>query len=261
MNNSSDSSPDSSPKEKDTQIDFSLVLASAVHDMKNSLCMLIQSIDTLSDIEAKDQNPQKASELAKIHYEASRLNTNLLQMLSLYRADQNQLPVMIEEHYIEDIIEEVIAKNALYSENKGIVVETHIDPELLWFLDEDLIGNLLNDVFVNALRYTDSTICISADTVDEQLQIQIRDNGSGYPEQMLADNNLMMQELDLSNNRTGLGLFFARLIASAHKNKGKTGYIKLANITHSTGNDNENDSNNDSNNNSNSGSVFTLVLP
>jgi K+-sensing histidine kinase KdpD len=224
-------------------IDFSSVLACAVHDMKNSLCMLIQSIDTLSDIEAQSPDPKKSDELAKIHYEASRLNTNLLQMLSLYRVEKNQLPVLIDEHYIADIIEELLAKNCFYSESRSINIQTHVSPDLTWYFDENLIGNLLNDVFVNAMRYTKNTIVIRVDVIANQLEVTIEDNGCGYPEQMLASSDWVMQNLDLDNSRTGLGLFFARLIAGAHKNKDKTGYIKL---------NNDNDT---------GGSVFTLVLP
>ena len=39
----------SSSKQVTSTIDFSSVLAAAVHDMKNSLFLLIQSIETLSD--------------------------------------------------------------------------------------------------------------------------------------------------------------------------------------------------------------------
>lgn len=222
-------------------IDFSSVLASSVHDMKNSLCMLIQSIDTL----AQDQqhNPKSAQELAKIHYEASRLNTNLLQMLSLYRVEKDQLPLLIEEHYVSDIIDELVEKNRLYSDNREITVEFDIEDNLIWYFDESLISNLLNDVFVNALRYTTDKIKIKAFVKDKCLQVDIEDNGAGYPEHMLNDTELPMQEFDIENNRTGLGLFFARLIANAHTNKNQAGYIKL------------------SNNKALGGSVFSLVLP
>ena len=222
-------------------IDFSSVLASSVHDMKNSLCMLIQSIDTLA--QGQNTDPRSAQELAKIHYEASRLNTNLLQMLSLYRVEKNQLPLMVEEHHVEDLLEELVEKNLLYSQNRGIDVELEIEDELIWYFDDSLIGNLLNDIFVNALRYTKDKIIIKAQIIDEHLHITIIDNGEGYPEHMLNDTQLPMQDFDLDNNRTGLGLFFARLIASAHTNKNDTGYIKL------------------SNNEQLGGSVFTLVLP
>jgi K+-sensing histidine kinase KdpD len=222
-------------------IDFSSVLASTVHDMKNSLCMLLQSIDTMA--QDKNQNPQTAEELAKIHYEASRLNTNLLQMLSLYRVEKDQLPLMIEEHYIEDLVEELIEKNLLYIDNKAIKVETNLEENIMWYFDDGLVGNLLNDIFVNALRYTKDTITISAKIIDEHLQINICDNGRGYPEHMLCDNELPMQDFDIDNNRTGLGLFFAKMIAKAHTNKDKAGYIKLSNDKQF------------------GGSVFTLVLP
>lgn len=223
-------------------IDFSSVLASAVHDMKNSLCMLIQSIDTLSASRA-NEDPEQAKELASIHYEASRLNTNLLQMLSLYRVEKNQLPLFIEEHHIYDLVEELVEKNHFYAENRNVTIEVDIEEDLEWFVDANLIGNLLNDVFVNALRYTKDKIRFEAAIVDGQLHINISDNGCGYPQRMLNSTQLPMQELDLAGNRTGLGLFFARIIANAHSNKDKRGEIKLAN------------------NSQLGGSVFTLVLP
>ena len=238
---------DSDNPDNSAQIDFSSVLASAVHDMKNSLCMLIQSIDTLSKVEEDNHNPEKAKELTTIHYEASRLNTNLLQMLSLYRAEKNQLPLMIEEEYLADIIEEVIEKNDFYAKNRQIEVISHIDNDLMWYLDANLIGNLLNDIFVNALRYTKDRIEITAEIVDRALHLQIIDNGRGYPDHMLTDDDpesdSTMHSMDLENSRTGLGLFFARIIAGAHTNQNQRGFIRLSNHP-DTG-----------------GSVFTLVLP
>ena len=41
------STPASDERSRDNSIDFSMVLASAVHDMKNSLGMLLNSIDEL----------------------------------------------------------------------------------------------------------------------------------------------------------------------------------------------------------------------
>jgi K+-sensing histidine kinase KdpD len=225
------------------KIDFSSVLASTVHDMKNSLCMLIQSIDTLSATQKQTPDSEQADALAMLHYEASRLNTNLLQMLSLYRAEKDQLPLMIEEHYLEDIVDELIEKNTFYSENRKITIETQISPDLRWYLDDNLIGNLLNDIFVNALRYTQDKIRLVATIVNNQLEVSIQDNGKGYPEHMLSFEDEMMADLDLNASRTGLGLFFARLIANAHSNQNKSGYIKLSNDCDL------------------GGSVFTLVLP
>lgn len=227
--------------DKTNPIDFSAVLASSVHDMKNSLCMLIQSIDELAADQKLEDKKQK--ELAKIHYEASRLNTNLLQMLSLYRFEKDQLPLLIEEHHVEDMVDELVERNLIYSQNNDIEVEVDISPELVWYFDDSLVGNLLNDIFVNALRYTKDRIIIQTQIIEQKLHISIRDNGNGYPEHMLNNTELSMNEFDIDNNRTGLGLFFAKMIASAHTNKNEQGYIKLANDEQI------------------GGSVFTLVLP
>ncbi len=209
-------------------IDFSTVLASAVHDMKNSLCMLIQSIDFLSH-EAQKRNDKDSDELAKLHYEASRLNTNLMQLLSLYRAERDQLPLHIEEHYLDDVIDEIITKNALYIENNQLEVDTCVDDELVWYFDIDMISNLLNDIFINALRYSKGKIYISARLNEGGLQVIIEDNGEGYPERMLKIQDMPMQDVDLNAGRTGLGLFFSRLIATAHTNADKEGKITLEN--------------------------------
>jgi K+-sensing histidine kinase KdpD len=208
-------------------IDFSTVLASSVHDMKNSLCLLIQSIENLSN--QFSENQQESKEIAQIHYEASRLNSNLLQMLSLYRARKDALPINIEEWYLDDLIDELIAKNTLYIKNKQIDVELDIETDLAWYFDNDLVANLLNDIFVNAMRYCQHKIFISAHQSEQGLEVTICDDGSGYPEHMLISSNTQPKDIDLTASRTGLGIYFAKLIASSHQQADKVGSISLEN--------------------------------
>jgi len=223
-------------------IDFSSVLASSVHDMKNGLCLLIQSIENLSN-RLEEKGADEAKELAKIHYEASRLNTNLLQMLAMYRAEKDALPLHLDEHYLDELLEELIAKNHLYIENRNLEVEFDIEPDLAWYFDNELVANLLNDIFVNAMRYSKAKILVTAKLVNECLQVEVVDDGNGYPEAMLNNQFLNPSELDLTLSRTGLGLYFANLIATTHSQNGRKGTIKLENGGKLNG------------------SVFTLTLP
>ncbi|NVK23807.1 MAG: HAMP domain-containing histidine kinase [Gammaproteobacteria bacterium] len=228
--------------EKSRGIDFSTVLASSVHDMKNSLCMLIQSIESLS-ARMSEKNIEGAQELAQIHYEAARLNTNLLQMLALYRARKDALPVDIDEWYLDEVLEELVAKNTLYIENKNLEVEFDIEDDLMWIFDNDLISNLLNDIFVNAMRYCQKKILLTAHEIDGVLQVQISDDGDGYPDNMLLSSTSRPADIELNLSRTGLGIYFAQMIANAHVRNGKTGNIELQN------------------GGALNGSVFTLTLP
>lgn len=228
--------------ESPRSIDFSTVLASSVHDMKNSLCLLIQSIENLSN-KLELQGASEAQELAGIHYEASRLNSNLLQILALYREDCDSLPLNIDEYYLDEVLEELLAKNQLYIDNRALNVTFDIEDELVWYFDSELVANLLNDIFVNAMRYCKSSILVRAFTENGELHVQVVDDGAGYPPNML--NSLVDQpsQFNITMSRTGLGLYFAQLIASKHVQDGKTGNIKLEN------------------GGLYNGSVFTLTLP
>ncbi|MCC2615460.1 HAMP domain-containing histidine kinase [Aestuariibacter halophilus] len=224
------------------QIDFSSVLAAAVHDMKNSLCLLRQTIEQLA--RTVDPTNQKATaHLANAHYEAARLNTGLVQLLSLYRAEMENLPINVDEWFIEDVVEELISNNEVYIAHKNIAVTVDVEPHLSWFMDGDLVTLLLNDMLVNATRYASSEIRLHIYVDAGLLVIEIEDDGPGYPKNMLDATQIAMPEYDISKGRTGLGVFFARLIATAHSHGDKHGEIVLAN------------------GGSLGGSVFTLKLP
>lgn len=223
-------------------IDFSTVLASSVHDMKNSLCLLIQSIENLSD-KLEMKGAEEAQELAGIHYEASRLNSNLLQILSLYREDCDSLPMNIDEYYLDEVLEELVAKNQLYIDNRQLNVSFEVEEDLVWYFDNELIANLLNDIFVNAMRYCQSTILVKAFEQDGLLKVQIIDDGAGYPANMLDKLLNGPSNFSITMSRTGLGLYFAKLIASKHVQDGRCGKIELEN------------------GGLYNGSVFTLTLP
>ncbi len=209
-------------------IDFSTVLASGVHDMKNSLCMLIQSMDLLQQ-ELAEKSASASQELARIHYEATRLNTNLLQLLSLYRIERDQLPLHMDEYSLDDLCDEILIKNAMYSEQRQIEVSIDCPAHTSWFFDNDLISNLVNDMFVNALRYSKSKLLLKAAEVDRQLVLEIHDDGEGYPADMIDNSDEAISNLNLAAGRTGLGLFFAHMIARAHRNQGRAGRIELTN--------------------------------
>lgn len=214
---------------KDT-VDYALILTSAVHDMKNSLCLVLQSIESMSsDLDTSGNDNKHAAKLADLHYEVLRLNSGLIQVLSLYRDEKDQLPLNIAECFIADYFNEFCLKNKMYSESNNIDININIDADLAWHCDLNLISYLLSDVFINALRYSKGKILVTANIVNKQLVIEIADNGDGYPQTMLQAQHSSMSELSSKQGRTGLGLYFARLIANAHKRKDKTGHISLTN--------------------------------
>ena len=213
---------------KDHPIDFATVLGAAVHDMKNSLSLLIHSIENIGNSTSK-LDSDSAKNLASAHYEASRLNTSLVQLLSLYRAGLDSLPINIDQHYVDDVVEEILASNESYLAHKKITLDVSQQAELVWYLDSDLISILLHDVLINSMRYSKNKILLKVYEENGYLIFQVADDGPGYPKDMLEANEIDIQDYDISQGRTGLGLFFARLIARAHTKGERHGSISLAN--------------------------------
>ncbi|MFT6389217.1 MAG: K+-sensing histidine kinase KdpD [Cellvibrionaceae bacterium] len=208
-------------------LDFSFVLAASVHDMKNSLGMLLTSLEEVID-HAPPQDEVQKNHFSILQYEASRINSELIQLLTIYRINQKNLPFNLDENYISETFEDQVARNDVLFRTKEIELSIGCDPDLAWFYDNELIGNVIHNVLINSARYAKNKVNIIAEMDEKQLVIKIEDDGNGFP-------GFMIDEAELgSDNRgatdsTQLGLFFAAKIAHFHRKGEVRGEIKLYN--------------------------------
>ena len=212
---------------EDKAIDFSLVLASSVHDMKNSLGMLLNSLEeTVQEMPAK--TPAQQQRFATLQYEASRINGELIQLLSLYRMEQQAMPIIVEENYVRDMLDEQLARNDALFVSRRLNISYQCDEDLVWYFDTELVGGVIHNVLVNCARYTRSQLSVVA-YEENGLHIKISDNGGGYPKLMLDQPIKSSGRVSFETGSTNLGLYFAQAVASLHKAKGVCGSISLAN--------------------------------
>lgn len=210
------------------KLEFSTVLAASVHDMKNSVGMLLASLESVIE-ETPPASSEQAHRFSTLHYEASRINSELIQLLTLYRMQNNFLPVHVDEYYVIDVLEEQVARNHMLMETRGVAIALMCDRDLNWYFDNDLVGSVVHNVLVNCVRYTDSAIQISAVVEDNVLCIEIADDGPGYPEAMLERPGNAVQDAEVCKGVTHLGLYFAEQIATAHRQQAQRGWIALSN--------------------------------
>ncbi len=211
---------------EDNAMNFSMVIASAVHDMKNSLGMLLHSIDDLR--EEYESELGASSRFNTLQYEAERVHSDLVQLLGLYRLGEQTLSAHVEEHFIPDFLSQQLARHRPLLEGRNLELE--IDAEdISGFFDDDLLTGVLNNTINNAIRYTKSRILVTAKQRDDYLVIGVEDDGEGYPEHMRRSGTLTFKSLDFNSGSTSLGLFFASSIAQLHQNDGRHGFITLHN--------------------------------
>lgn len=217
----------SDPEQPD--YDFSLILANSVHDMKNSVGMLIGALDNIGAGSGVEDHPA-FKDVNRLRYEAKRLNSNLIQLLSLYKINELGYSLNIVENDVEEVTEECFLESAAFMEMQGVEFEMDADPDLIWFFDRDLVASVINSVVNNAYRYTRDRIRIGAAETNGYLALFVEDNGSGYPENMLVNSAPDLgQAIDFKTGSTGLGLYFTSTIARMHRHKDRVGYIETTN--------------------------------
>ena len=208
-------------------IDFSFILASSVHDMKNSLGMLLNTLAAMVE-KSPPKDAEQARFFSTLEYEAARINGELVQLLSLYRMDEKTLVVVIDEHHVTDTIEEQVARNDTLLRSRNIEIQIDCDSDLTWYFDSELIGGVLNNLIVNCARYCRRCLQVSAFEENGFLCIAVADDGQGYPETMLLG-PLPQAAVSFSSGNTRLGLLFARKVLEMHKSKKGHGYMTITN--------------------------------
>ncbi|WP_085578217.1 MULTISPECIES: sensor histidine kinase KdpD [unclassified Pseudomonas] len=209
-------------------LDFSTVIASTVHDMKNSLAMLTQAHSQwLARLpEAQRQGPEQGV----IDFEFAHLNGMLVQLLALYKLGVNQMPLQPAYHELDDFIEAQLAAHQEVFASRGIVVTYEVDPlSPLGFFDRELVASVLGNIINNAIRYARESLLITVSDEAGQLVLSVNDDGEGYPAEMLERQADYVQGINHSSGSTGLGLYFAGRIAALHQRNGVEGRTEIRN--------------------------------
>ena len=209
-------------------LDFSTVIASTVHDMKNSLAMLMQAhsqwMGRLPDSE------RRSPEQGVIEFEFAHLNGMLVQLLGLYKLGVNQMPLQPAYHELDDFIEAQLAAHQEVFASRGIVATYEVDPLCpLGFFDRELVASVLANTINNAIRYARQSLLISVSDEAGQLMLTINDDGDGYPVEMIERQADYVQGINHSSGSTGLGLYFAGRIAALHQRNGVEGRTRISN--------------------------------
>ncbi|WP_159084521.1 sensor histidine kinase [Dongshaea marina] len=204
--------------------DFTDFLVTAVHDMKNTLHLFSQRIELLLDDPLPERSKQQ---LNALYRESNQLHASLINLLSLYRVEHQQLAITTEEIFIAELIEEQLCQLNIHPNIEPITVTNRVESELTALGDPVLIGYVLNNALLNALRFCHHQILIQAYQADEGVFIEICDDGSGFPQSTLDRSHTPTQ--GLGQYHCGLGLWLARKIMDTHQHKQTHGKIELTN--------------------------------
>ncbi|WP_410499884.1 sensor histidine kinase [Chitinibacter sp. S2-10] len=210
------------------QPDIAVFLASSVHDMKNSLCLLGGTLEQLIEQSPPDK-PHHYDPLSSMLYEVKRINDNLMHLLTLYKMGNQLYPFDSHPQALADFCNELLLQNRTLFDARKVALEVTVAQGQEWHFDADLINGVISHALNNAVKYTRDTVHLSFAIQDKQLEIRVEDNGRGYPDRLLFDSQTERSGVDFSSGSTGLGLYFATQVARLHHNRTQYGRVRLEN--------------------------------
>jgi signal transduction histidine kinase len=212
---------------------MSTFVAAAAHDMKNSVSVIAAYLeDALQQLATMDTAPPSAAALSTCQalYETQRVNGNLVQLMAIFKLQEGMYPFEPAQIQLDEFAEELLGRVRPLARLKGLELQCDIQAELPdWVFDHDLIGSVLIQALFGAVRYARQQIRLVIRTREGQLEMEVADDGEGFPEFMLEQGFPSRQGIDLRTGSTGLGLFFARLAAGQHRRGESTGSTRLSN--------------------------------
>ncbi len=208
--------------------DLVTIMASSIHDMKNSVCILVDGLERMLG-NATLQRLDEHADVAQMVYETKRINSNLIQMLTLYKLGNHMYPFDPLPQSVGEFVGAIAAQNEQLLTSRHIRLDVDCDADACWQFDEDLVSGVVGHAINNAIHYTRDRIRLAARENDGRLEIRIEDNGNGYPAHMVDQSVDAMRGVDFVGGSTGLGLHFSAAVAKMHRHRGAAGEIVIEN--------------------------------
>lgn len=195
------------------------LVADVAHELRTPLSILQGKLESIQE-GAIEPSEDVVLELTDEVYRLNRLVSDL-QQLSL--AEAGQLPLNLKPVQIKDVIERVCSNLRWIADEKNINLTFDRIPDLcLLELDSDRITQVMVNLIGNALRHAPEAgiVEVSVQEEEDAVYLNVSDNGSGIPEDVLPfifdrfyKNN---RSRSRSSGGTGLGLSIAKGFVEAH---------------------------------------------
>ena len=171
-------------KEKQLNEIKSRFVSMASHEFRTPLSTILSSATLVSKYVTTDENDKRERHLRKIKDSVAHLNSLLEDFLSLGKLEEGKVSVSISTFGVKEFIDDVIEEMKVI-QKKGQQIVCKYGGEENFTTDKRLLKNILINLFSNALKFSpeESTVWIDVTNVDRQLEVKIRDQGVGIPEE------------------------------------------------------------------------------
>jgi signal transduction histidine kinase len=191
-------------------------VALAAHELRTPVATIHGIVQTLYEHGKRLSEAQRVPLEDTLRQQSGRMRTLVDQLLDLSRLDAEAVAISPERFRVRRRVEEIVDANA---GGRTRDVEVRVPAELEGVADPTAFDRIVSNLVVNAFRYGDPPVVISAEQRDRHLRVRVEDRGPGVPREFVPDLFERFTRERQSIERaggTGLGLAIARSYANAH---------------------------------------------
>jgi two-component system, OmpR family, sensor histidine kinase KdpD len=157
--------------------------ASVSHELRTPLAGVLTASTVLAG--RRDLPRPVRDQASSVAEQARRLNRLVGDMLDMARIEGHTIDLQLERVALADAV--VAAADRLHLHSPDRTVEIDVTSDLLVTADWDRLGQVLDNLFLNAARFApgDSPIAVrAAPSVDGMVELRVSDRGPGIPAEL-----------------------------------------------------------------------------
>ncbi len=188
------------------------------HELKSPIAAIRGAAELLEDVPDRQQRARLEQ---NIRDETARLHNIVDGVLNLARAETMNKPPSLESLSAAKALEEICDMRQSRLEQKHLVLDIQSAAGLQIKADRFLLRQALLNLLDNAIDFSPSgsTILLSANQANNQVEISVRDQGAGIPDyarDRLFERFYSTPRPDSGQRGTGLGLNLVEQVARLH---------------------------------------------
>jgi PAS domain S-box-containing protein len=193
-----------------------------IHDLRNPLANIMNSLDVLRDELADQANSAPHKELLRIATRSSKRMRQLINsILDLSRLESGQPLQNVAQTDLDKLLRDAMQFVKPQLDIRNIKLTANIAPTLPHVeTDADMISRVVLNLLENAIKFTQvgSTVHLAAQSNETDVQVSITDDGPGIPtsQQRTIFEKFVRLQHQGKPKGTGLGLAFCKLAIKAH---------------------------------------------
>ncbi len=210
-------------KLENMQMDF---VANVSHELKTPLTTIKSYTETL--LEGNVEDPETTHKFLEIiDSETDRMTRLVRDLLQLSRLEYKQEQMHKQDTNLTELVKAAVTKVTLQAKGRNQHLNSIFDEQVVAsvFVDKDRIEQVLLNILINAIKYTENggRIDIDLQIIRNEVHVTVKDNGIGIPAEDISRVFERFFRVDKARSRalggTGLGLAISKQIIEEHDGK------------------------------------------